>query len=75
VSTNHYQNFVDGVKARTDGVSCLRDAVRSDVISHLCDIAVRLERKVTWDPKAEAIVGDAEASKRLTRAMRSPWTL
>ena len=74
-SENHYQNFVDAVKTRTATVSPLADAVRSDLISHMCDIAVRLDRKITWDPKQEAIVGDSEATRMLHRPMRSPWTL
>jgi hypothetical protein len=74
-SPNHYQNFVDAVKTRSGAVSPLADAVRSDILSHLCDIAVRLKRKVTWDPKAETIVGDADASKMLHRPMRAPWSL
>jgi len=69
------QNFIDAVKSRTDPVSNLRDAVRSDIISHLCDVAVRTGRKITWDPKQEEIVGDPEAAKRLHRDMRAPWTL
>jgi hypothetical protein len=75
VSTNHYENFVNAVKTRSATVSTLTDAVRSDLISHMCDIAVRLDRKITWDPKTETIVGDSEASRRLHRPMRSPWTL
>ncbi len=74
-SRNHCRNFIDAVKARRDGVSTLADAVRSDIISHLCDIAVRLNRKVRWDPTKEEILGDAEASKLLHRPMRQPWTL
>jgi glucose-fructose oxidoreductase len=74
-STNHYQNFVDAVKNRRGAVSPLADAVRSDIISQLSDIAIRLKRKVTWDPKQEAIVGDAEATAMCYRAMRAPWTL
>lgn len=74
-SENHYQNFVDAVKARTATVSPVADAVRSDLISHMCDIAVRLDRKITWDPNQEAIVGDSEATRMLHRSMRSPWTL
>jgi glucose-fructose oxidoreductase len=74
-STNHWQNFIDAVKTRQQPVSTLADAVRSDVISHLCDIAVRLKRKVTWDPKKETIVGDAEAAARMHRDMRAPWRL
>ena len=74
-SANHYQNFVDAVKSRGATVSPLPDAVRSDLISHMCDIAVRLDRKITWDPKKEQIVGDSQATAMLHRPLRSPWTL
>lgn len=75
VSTNHYQNFVDAVKSRGTTVSNLADAVRSDIISHMSDIAIRLQRKITWDPAKEIIAGDDEASKMLSRPMRAPWKL
>jgi predicted dehydrogenase len=74
-SRDHGQNFLEAVHFREGAVSPIGDAVRSDLISHLCDIAVRLERPITWDPKLEQIVGDAEASQRLKRPMRAPWTL
>ena len=74
-SPNHYQNFIDAVKSRGPTVSPLGDAVRSDIISQLCDIAVRTKRKITWDPKQEVIVGDDEASKMLSRPLRAPWTI
>ena len=44
---------MDAVKTRSATVSPLTDAVRTDLISHMCDIAVRLDRKITWDPKTE----------------------
>jgi glucose-fructose oxidoreductase len=69
------QNFIDCVKSRKQAVSPLDEAVRSDVISHLCDIAVRLKRKVRWDPKKEIVLDDAEATRMLHRPMRAPWTL
>ena len=50
-SPNHYQNFIDSVKSRKPAVSPVDHAVRSDIISHLCNIAVRTKRKITWDPK------------------------
>ena len=74
-SSNHAQNFVDSVKSRKDPVSCIEDAVISDVLSHLGDIAVRAGRKIVWDWEKEAIVGDAEASRMLQRPLRAPWTL
>jgi len=50
-------------------------AVRSETICHLSDIAMRLGRKLKWDPVKEEFPGDAEANRRLTRALRSPWHL
>lgn len=74
-SNNHYQNFIDAVKSRKPPVSTLADAVRSDLISQLCNIAVRVKRKITWDPQQGTIVGDAEAARLMHRDMRSPWSL
>lgn len=74
-SNNHYQNFIDAVKSRKPPVSTLEDAVRSDLISQLCNIAVRVKRKITWDPKQATIVGDAEAARLMHRDMRAPWSL
>jgi hypothetical protein len=74
-SGNHYQNYIDAVKGRRGAVSPLADAVRSDIISQMSDIAIRLKRKVTWDPKKEAIIGDAEATKMCSRELRAPWKL
>jgi len=66
-SPSHSQNFIDAVKARKPTGAPLDQAVRSDTISQLCDIAVRTKRKITWDPKTSTIVSMAE--------MRAPWTL
>ena len=75
VSVHHQQNFIDAVKSRGKAVSHLADAVRSDLISQLCNIAIRLRRPVTWDPKQRTIVSDAEAVKMMHRPMREPWSL
>ena len=32
-------------------------------------------KKLRWDPAKEQILGDAEASKMLSRAYREPWKL
>jgi glucose-fructose oxidoreductase len=78
VSHHHQGNFVDAVKKSDPdaAVSNLKDAVRSDVISHLCDISVRTGEKVTWDPiRQELIDPSSKSQAMLTRAMRQPWTL
>jgi len=74
-SRGHKGNFIEGVRTRTTPVSNIDDAVRSDIISHLGDIAIRLGRKITWDPVKEEIIGDDQASRMLIRPMREPWHL
>jgi predicted dehydrogenase len=74
-STNHGLNFIDAIKTRNQPVSNIDDAVRSDTISHLSDIAIRTGRKIKWDWQAETIVGDDQAGRMLRRALRAPWRL
>mgnify|MGYP005832762243 CR=1 FL=1 len=74
-SSSHWANFVDCVKSRKDPVGAIESAVRSDLVSHLSEIAIRAGRPIRWDPAAETIVGDEEAQKRMRRPMRAPWTL
>ena len=72
---NHYAHFVECVRTRCKSISPIHTAVQSDIISHLCDIAVRVNRPIRWDPKTERIVGDSDAARLTTRSLRSPWAL
>ncbi|MEJ5340062.1 MAG: Gfo/Idh/MocA family oxidoreductase [Thermogutta sp.] len=74
-SPRHDQNFIEAIKSGGKAIAPIDEAVRSDIISHMCDIAIRTGRKITWDPKKEEIVGDPEAAKMLSRPMRPPWKL
>ncbi len=74
-SNHHGQNFIDAVKTRAQPVSNIDDAVRSDTISHLADIAIRTGRKIKWDWQKEVIIGDDQAGRMLGRALRAPWRL
>jgi hypothetical protein len=75
VSNNHRRNFLDCVKTRQQPISHIESAVRSDTICHLDDLAIRLGRKLRWDPAKEEFVNDDEANRLLTRPLRSPWRL
>ena len=75
VSNNHERNFLECVKSRRPPISSIESAVRSDTICHLDDIAIRLGRKLHWDPKAEQFLNDDQANRLLTRPLRSPWRL
>ena len=69
------RNFVDCIKTRKPTISPLESAIRSDTISHMADICVRVGRPIKWDPKREAIIDDRQATQLLNRTMRSPWSL
>ena len=78
VSRSQEGNFIQAIKngEPMTAVSNLRDAVRSDIISHLCDIAVRTGERIIWDPATNDLVsGSANARAMLQREMRAPWTL
>ena len=72
-SNNHQANLIDAIKGRTQVAAPIDVAVRSDTMCILQLAAVKLKRKLTWDPVAEAFVNDDEANKWLERPMRAPW--
>lgn len=74
-SDNHHQNFLDCVRSRAETVTPARIAHRSIMIGHLGLIAMKLRRKVRWNPETERFVDDPEADRLLSRPMRSPWHL
>jgi len=48
---------------------------RSTSTGLLGGIAVKLQRKLRWDPEKEHFIDDAEANRLLSYAMRPPWRL
>jgi predicted dehydrogenase len=71
----HHASWHNCMRSRRDPVSNIESAVRSDLMSHLTDICVRLGRPICWDPVKETIVGDEVACKMMSRPMRAPWQL
>jgi len=72
-ATSHARNFFDCVKSRAQPVTNADIARSSHVASHAAAIAWMLDRKVAFDPAKEAFIGDDEANRMRTRAMREPW--
>ena len=72
-SNNHYRNFLDCVKSRQPTITPIETAHHSAIPGHLGFISMVVGRKIKWDAQKEIIVGDAEASKLLTRPYRAPW--
>ncbi len=74
-SNDHRADFLRCVKTRKDPVSPVEAGHKASVLGMIAETAVRLGRKLKWDPKAEKFINDDEANNLLTRPMRSPWHL
>ena len=74
-SDNHHANFIDAVKGQVKPAAPIDIAFRSDTLCNLQQIAIKLRRKLRWDPDRELFVGDPDANQRLTRPLRAPWHL
>ena len=65
--------FLDIIKGKSKELCQLDEAIISDTISHMGDITISTNRKITWDPVKGEVVGDPEANKLFIREMRSPY--
>src|SRR3989449_6004376 len=74
-SDNHWRNFIDCVKSRKPTITPIETAHHSAIPGHLGLISMLAGHKIQWDPEKEVIVGDAQATKLLSREYRSPWKL
>ena len=74
-SSDHIGNFIDCVKSRSQTVAPAEAAHHSIMVGHLGVIAIKMGRKLNWDPKKEHFINDPEADRLLSRPMRSPWHL
>jgi predicted dehydrogenase len=74
VSENHMRNFFDCVRSRQQPICDAEIGHRSVSVCHLGVIALRLGRKLQWNPTSERFVGDNDANTWLAREMRKPWS-
>ena len=75
VSSNHQRNFLDSVRSRQPTITPAETAHHSAIPGHLGLISMLVGRRLKWDAQKERILGDADASKLLTRNYRAPWKL
>jgi predicted dehydrogenase len=72
-SDNHFKNFIYCVLSRKETIAPAEIGHRSITMSHLGNIAMKLEQDLDWDPKAEKFINNDVANSMLSRKMREPW--
>jgi hypothetical protein len=75
VSENHTANFIDAMRSRKQPISDVWSHNRMLEICHLSNIAMRLNRPLTWDPEKRQIVGDEQANSFLARENRKGFEI
>jgi|GEM_PF-362653 len=69
------RRFISVAKSKEPELCPLDEAMISDTISHMGDIAIRTGRKITWDAKSGTVLGDMEANRLYIREMRAPYQM
>ncbi len=72
---SHYANFLDCIQSGQRPFADVEIGHRSATICLLNMLSMRLGRPLKWDPVAEQIVGDVEASELMMPEWRGDWKL
>ena len=68
-------SFGQAVKQRKNAGGHAEAAHRTCTLLHLANIAIRIGRKLNYDPIKEQFIGDEEANRLINQPMRAPWHL
>ena len=71
----HVRNFLDCVKSRGQTRANANVACQSHIACHAANVALFLNRKVRFDPVKNEFIGDDEANRLRSEALRDPWRL
>ncbi len=74
-STDHHGNWLECVRTRGKTIAPAEVAHRSCSACLLHHIAMKLPRRLRWDPEKERFIGDEEANALLSRPQRAPYRL
>jgi predicted dehydrogenase len=73
-NVGEHKNFLDTIKSGAIQVYKPEISHRDSTLLHLGNIALKLNRKVEWDPVNEKFINDPEADKFKRREMREKWS-
>jgi len=66
-------DFITAVRTRKLSGGNAEAAHRCAALLHLANIAIRVGRKIKYDPVKEQVVGDDEANRLVHLPTRAPW--
>jgi predicted dehydrogenase len=69
----HMQDFLRAIAARGKPVADIEEGHISTASCILANLALQLNRTLTWDADKQLVVGDDEANRLLRRPYRKPW--
>jgi predicted dehydrogenase len=76
ISKDHHGNWLDAIRNKTAPIAPVEEAHRSCSACLLHHIAMKLNRKVYWDPEKERFKNnDDEANRMLSRPQRKPYAI
>lgn len=75
IARPHIENFFDCMVSREHPNADVEIGHRSVSVCHLIGICREVNRKITWDPVNEQIVGDEEANAKVDRPRREKYAL
>ncbi|HBH84075.1 MAG TPA: oxidoreductase [Bacteroidales bacterium] len=73
VSEEQHGNWLDCIKSRKEPISPVEKGHRACSVCLVTHIAMKLGRKLAWDPDKETFINDNEANAMLARSQRSPY--
>ena len=71
----HIRDFLDCVRSRGQPRANADAACHAHIACHAANIALFLKRKVQYDPVKNEFIGDEEANRLRSEALREPWRL
>jgi predicted dehydrogenase len=74
-SDDHRRNFLEAIRSGSRTICDVDTAVRTTTVSQQALIAMKLGRRLRWDPREESFIGDPAANRMMTKPMRSPWRM
>jgi predicted dehydrogenase len=72
---HHVQDFFRCVKTRKPPRGYATVAAQSHIACHAAYIAWQLSRPLEYDPAKDEFIGDEEANRMRSRALREPWRI